>query len=311
MKTIYKLLVFAVIGSIGFAACTEDYTNEIDKKFAGDKVVVEAYITTDDTNHYVQLTKLKSYFDASISPRISGATVKIERQETGEVDVLTEVVGMPGVYATPKKAYASGLNEYYKLMVTNTGVKGDDGVDYYEATCQLRPSIKLDSIYTDINPNFYVDDDTTKEVDEDELEDWGYKRYWEDGQPVHAIRLNAQEPAGYGDYYRWIFYRNGVLETDTLNEMIFESDEFVDGNYFADWEIWDIGVNDGDVITVETNTITEDFFIYMLDVMLETEWGAGPFGGPPANPKTNISNGGLGFFAAYSTSRLTTVVSAN
>jgi len=39
-----------------------------------------------------------------------------------------------------------------------------------------------------------------------------------------------------------------------------------------------------------------------------TAWNGGSFSGPPANPKSNIDNGAMGYFHAYSSSFIKAVV---
>lgn len=302
MKRIRKSIkAMGIISMLSLLAtsCTEDYTDKIDKKFAGEKLVVESNITNLDTVHFVKLSLMKPYFEEGLAPAVIGATVQIRRDKTGDTETLTAVNGIPGLYQTTKRAFASGNDEFYTLIITNTGIEGDNGNDYYESQCQLRSKLDLDSIHLRIEPEFYDEDG---DLDEDKLEMSGADKYWKEGQDIYAISSYAKESPIAGDYYRWIFYKNHILETDTLKEVIFESDEYVNGQDIIDLPMWYIGADSGDVITVETHTITEAYYDFIIGVMLETEWNAGPFGGPPANPRTNISNGALGFFAAYSVS---------
>ncbi len=61
----------------------------------------------------------------------------------------------------------------------------------------------------------------------------------------------------------------------------------------------------GDEITVELNIITKEYAGFIWDAQSEL-WGSNPlFSGPPANVKGNLNNGAIGFFAAYTTNRVT------
>ena len=48
--------------------------------------------------------------------------------------------------------------------------------------------------------------------------------------------------------------------------------------------------------------ISKEQYEHNTALMLETDWGGGPFSGPPANVPSNISNGALGFFSANAVS---------
>ena len=74
--------------------------------------------------------------------------------------------------------------------------------------------------------------------------------------------------------------------------------------YQAQW----LAANTGDTVTLEMQSITEEYYEYYYQIMSVTEWNGGPLSGPPANPVGNISNDALGFFLAYSQERKTIIV---
>ena len=59
----------------------------------------------------------------------------------------------------------------------------------------------------------------------------------------------------------------------------------------------------GDIVTVEMNSIGEEYANFLWDAQSEISGSNPLFSGPPANVKGNINNGAIGFFAAYSVSR--------
>lgn len=63
----------------------------------------------------------------------------------------------------------------------------------------------------------------------------------------------------------------------------------------------------GDNIMVELSAITQDYFNFISQVK-EAGISIPFFTGPPANITGNVSNQGVGFFAAYSSSYAKTVV---
>ena len=116
----------------------------------------------------------------------------------------------------------------------------------------------------------------------------------------------------------WNIYRNSILETDTINELYFSDDVFINGAYMYDVEVgWVRKVEIKDTITLEMLAITEEYYNYIYQVLSVTDWDMGPFGGPPANPNGNITevspndnnnDDPLGFFLAYSTFRITKII---
>ncbi|HPM92458.1 MAG TPA: hypothetical protein PKZ74_06565, partial [Bacteroidales bacterium] len=46
--------------------------------------------------------------------------------------------------------------------------------------------------------------------------------------------------------------------------------------------------------------ITEEFYDFVMTLQSETGFQTPLFSGPPANVKSNLSNGAVGFFTAYS-----------
>jgi len=66
--------------------------------------------------------------------------------------------------------------------------------------------------------------------------------------------------------------------------------------------------NSGDTLTVETNSITENYYNYIISFFLETKWSSASFGGPPANIETNINNGAVGYFNTEARTRISYIL---
>ena len=118
------------------------------------------------------------------------------------VDTLLQV--KPGTYETVKIMQATVENTYDLLII----YKGTD----YEASTVLQSVTDIDSLTYDFE-------------EESLFQDEGY-----------YVSLWTQEPEGLGDYYRWIYYENGEI-ADSF-ELLYASDEFVDGNYIAGFEFF-------------------------------------------------------------------------
>jgi hypothetical protein len=276
-----KILYPILILLIAVTACTEPFDTELDSGYT--RLVVQGSISNELKAHQVILTKSADYFSNTPAPKVTGAIVSISDGEN--IYDLTEI--SDGLYETnpitgvPGKTYTLSIN-----------TEGDD----YEASCYLNFCPPIDSIhfgYYDLSDYDIIDSSA-------------------------SVLLNAQEPETPDNYYMWNVYRNGVLETDTLNDYIFADDEFINGNYMVDIEVgWMRKAEVGDTIDLEMLSITEEYYNYLYQVLSVTDWDMGPFGGPPANPTGNIkeliddgnkNNDPLGFFLAYSNFLITDTV---
>ena len=276
-----KILYHILIILFIASACTEDYDAKLDSSFS--RLVVQGSISNTKKPHQVSLTKSADYFSTSPAPRVSGATVTISDGENNFT--LTEISN--GLYQTDSIAGEPGKT--YTLTIDING-------EYYEASCYLNYCPPIDSInfgYYDLSDYDIVDSSA-------------------------SILLNALEPETPDNFYMWNVYRNGILETDTLNENYFSDDLFINGYYMYDVEVgWLRNAEVGDTVTLEMLSITKEYFDYLSQILSVTDWNMGPFGGPPANPNGNIkevnennnkNDDPLGFFLAYSTFLITDTI---
>ena len=277
-----KKIIYLILAiAISISACTEPYDPILDSGYI--RLVVQGSISNELKTHQVSLTKSADYFSNSPAPRITGATVSITDGEN--TFDLTEV--SDGLYETDTIAGEPGKT--YILTINSDGKT-------YEASCYLNYCPPIDSInfgYYDLSAYDIVDSSA-------------------------YILLNAQEPATPNNYYFWNVYKNGILETDTLNEVYFSDDLLINGSYIYNAEVGFLKkVDIGDTISLEMQAITKEYNDYIYQVLSVTDWNMGPFGGTPANPLGNIkevidndnkNDDPLGFFLAYSIYTITDTV---
>ena len=100
----------------------------------------------------------------------------------------------------------------------------------------------------------------------------------------------------------YLLYLDQVLYSDTITEVSFVSDEFVNGSYVHDFAIYRIReadlVDNPTEVTLEMYSISKRYYDFMTALMLETTWKGSPWDGPPANVPSNISNNAHGYFMA-------------
>jgi len=294
MNKQYIIIALTSLLAITFTACTERI--ELDLRAGDSKIVI--YGTLTDTLAYqrVSISRSVPYFEDTHNPAISGARVSISSSD-GEVWMMEESNYERGVYQTlSPKAGVQGVT--YSLMV-EYDFDEDGTAEQYEASSTMQPTFAIDSMT--ITSNIMM------------------------GTTFFSANLFAEEPAG-EDYYFAKFYVNDSLATQLSNYSLLNDNEFLDGQYlngppmtmFGDTAELDrfsdsdrrhmFFAGSGDEIMMEVNRIEKSYFNFILQCQDEKN-GANPmFGGPPSNIQGNISNGAVGFFAAYSVSRLKAIV---
>ncbi|MCF8297370.1 MAG: DUF4249 domain-containing protein [Saprospiraceae bacterium] len=274
MKFKNIFLAIAIVSLL--SSCTEKIELKLDDTYT--RIVVDGEITSEVKAHQVILSKSTSYFNNEAPPPVIGAKVTIS-DGTNTYD-LSETE--PGIYKTqPNVQGVAG--RIYTLTISDIDINGDGKDDIFTASSEMKPTWAIDSITQEIF-------DPTETPLRYLINGWGQ----EDPMP--------------GQYYLWRYYKNNVLETDTLDELIFVDDEMVNGSYIAGLAMFLVDAKINDTIKVESRSITKDYYEFINSFMAETVWNAGSFGGPPANVKTNVSNGGLGYFNAIEVAYVSTII---
>ncbi len=242
--------------------------------------MVEGSISTDTVKQLIKLTKTTSFFYDQKPPPISGASVKVA--QGGQVYSFSEDANQSGNYYS-NIAFAGKQGQKYDLVIDDVDLNQDGEKQSYYGSEIMKNILVIDSIYA---------------VKATIFDETGYK-----------IFGFAQEPSTVGDYYLWRYFINGKLITDTLEKITFASDEIVNGNYLYNFEMGFItdGAT-GDTLTVETNSITKDYYNFIISFFFETKWSSAPFAGPPANIKTNIDNGAVGYFNTEARTRISMIL---
>lgn len=262
-------------------SCTERIDIKLDDSYTC--LVVDGQITSDTVAHCIKLTKTTSYFHNQVALAVSGALVQISNEDS--IIVLIENPVNSGIYKTPENYYGE-IGKLYSLYIDNVDINNDGTTESYQASDNMNNVNQIDSI------------------------DVAYQEDWEGWE----VKVWAWEPPS-TDFYIFKVYKNGVLLTDSIIEYWVQDDAFFNGNYTngitsqflsdnKDNELTEIG----DTVIFEINSISEEYYKFILEVQTEI-YGSNPlFSGPPANIRTNISNGALGFFSAYSLARAETIV---
>jgi hypothetical protein len=232
------------------------------------RVVLEMWLNDQPGPQTLRLTRTTAFTGDPRPDYVSGA-VAVLTDDTGQADTLEEV--RPGFYQT---GHFVGRQEHaYKLSVTVEGKT-------YTAENQMRR----------INPILF-----------------SFSQYSDTliFGPGYYCGLVAQEPAGLGDYYLFRIYKNDSLY-DGPSNLLLTDDKFVDGQlspflYPYPFEL-------GDTVIMEVRGLSNLSYDYYLTLSQQTNSSGGPFGSPPENVLTNVTNNGLGFFGCAAVQRDTLII---
>lgn len=276
-----KILLIAFLASTSFLfSCTERIDVELDSTYK--RVVIFGEFTTDTTSHKVTITTTGDYYSNTPPQGISGADVRIS---DGDIDfILTEDDEQKGVYFTEPNVFGVP-GKTYSIFVENVDILGDGNLTSYSASSELLPVANPDSITLMYRP---------------EWEGW-------------VVQAYAQDPAETQDFYKFLVYVNGELHSDSLQNLIITDDVLFNGNYTNGVVVYYLEGEDalsvGDTVTTAFCGISRDYYKYLIEAQVSTRPSVPLFSGPPANPRTNFTNGAIGYFAAYSMARAQTIVS--
>jgi len=278
-----KILSLIALLTLLMAACTEKINLKLDETYT--RLVVDGYIKNDTGGYKINLTKTSDYFANVPSPRVVNAAVSLSDGST-VVQLMETVPGISGVYVTDN-AFAGVIGRNYKLNIQLA--EAIAGNTNYSAACELLRVTKLDSIQTIFDASL------------------GKEGIWE-------VKLFAKDPPGQKNYYLLNLYHNGKLWSDSINKVVVSDNQFFEGNYINGLKVFFIDnsrkyetLHERDTIMLELSAITKEYFDFINQVK-QSGFNIPFFTGPPANVVGNVDNGGVGFFAAYSSSYAKTMV---
>ena len=281
--SIYRFRLVLVIAAVTMAACTERIEIELDSTYR--RLVVYGTITTDSIHHRVRLSATSDYFSNLPSPAFSGALVELE---TGRNMLrLEESDTVPGLYETPV-AFRGIPRTNYHLHISQVDVDGDGNDETYSAESTMPAIPQLDSIQL-----VY------------------FETPFFSAYQVFMFAKDSPER----DYYSYKIWKNSDLLTDELSDYTVQSDDFVNGGYIYGLPVYFLldsdprtALHPGDTVTLELNSIGEDYYDFISDAQLELMGNNPLFSGPPANVHSNIDDNGQGIFTAYSLMRVSAIV---
>ncbi|MDI6804552.1 MAG: DUF4249 domain-containing protein [Bacteroidota bacterium] len=227
------------------------------------QIVIEGVVTDQPGTYSVMLSKTRSYFESSASFQpVPNAFITVF-DNLGNIDTLKETIS--GTYVSSTLQGIAGRT--YTLKVDAEGKR-------YNAVSSMPRKVFIDSLYA-VPKKFFGD---------------------KNGYDVYIL---FKDPPEMGNYYRLIAQVNSMpMDSLTYGPTYFlHNDKLTNGNQIEEHIGIQKNVHPGDTLTVKLLSIDKaafDYYKTLIDIISMM-----PTSISPANPNTNLSNGALGYFAAY------------
>lgn len=241
---------------------------DVDLNEANPEVVVEANLSNFLNSAEVKLSKTGSYFGDNPIEKIIDASVVIEN-EYGSKYVLNEVED--GLY----RADGIFLDDEvtYRLSINADG-------EQYESESELNPVVLIDSLV------YYYDEGFA-------FLDAGY-----------IIKIYFVDPPGIDNYYRLKIFENDTLKNGSEDLIVFD-DRLIDGQTL-EVKLRGIIFEPDDTVSIQLLSLDKGAYEYFNT--FQELINVNPGSAAPANPTSNITNGALGYFSAWSADEKTVII---
>jgi hypothetical protein len=256
-------ILFTLAASLLLFSCEKTVTLDIEESTAN--LVIEAQVTDLADHNYVKISRTNAFYDTGETPRVENATVTVEDSD-GNIFTFSHDADSAGFYF-PETPFAGEIGKSYKLRVLVDGIE-------YTAQDELVRLVPIEKLEYRINP----DEQNDPEVP---------GRFYE-------LLLSVVEPKDTKDYYLFKSYRNDTITYQNETDIYYSDDELIGEK--LDGIPMPVYYSKGDLARVEVFSLSRDAFVFYRDLQKLLNNDGGLFGTPPANPRTNISNGALGFF---------------
>jgi hypothetical protein len=244
---------------------------KIELNYMEPKLVIEGVITDSDNTCIIKLSKTSDYFNPKTNPIVSDAVITLT-DNTGTTLNLYETE--PGTYLGKSIKTKSNIN--YTLSIISEGKT-------FEAKATIPQKVKIDSLSCKYNSESI---------------------FYEVG---YVVSCHFSDPEKFRNYYRLKTY-NINDKTRAKNSKDLYNDDLFNGNKVELPWSYDV-YQESDTVVVELYTLDMQTYDY-YKTLFPISGGADMMSmTTPANPNTNINNGALGYFGAYTISRDTIVIS--
>jgi hypothetical protein len=266
-------LAILILLATALTGCDEAIKLDLDQ--TPSRTVIEGQVTDIPKLQFVRITRSLDFYQSGNAERVSDAQVTITDDTGEQVPFVHNPGGLEDSvgYYRPVAGFVGTIGRTYTMTVHLGG-------STFTSSDKLLRVTKFDSI--SYRPNRFFDRDKPSDGKYEEL------------------LMYAKEPQDTEDNYLFKFYRNDSLIYTSPGDVYIFNDygigERIDGVaspvYYAP----------GDTARVEMYSITRDGYLFYNDLSTILNSDGGMFSPPPANPRSNISGGALGFFQVSSMS---------
>ena len=256
-----KNILFLALFSIALFSCEK--TIELDLEQTQEATIIEGLITDQAGRQYIRISRSTGFYDSGQNPAVSGAIVSVEDNEG---NVYPFVEQSPGYYV-PQTPFSGKVGNTYTMaaQVGETIYSASEVMNYVPPFDSL--SIRIDA------------------AEQADPEDEG--RFYE-------VLVYIKEPQATVDYYLAKFYRNDTIQNwdgtwaFAYDDLLLteDIDNLPAPFYYAK----------DDLARVEMYAVTHECYKYYLDLNENINTDGGMFSGQPANLRTNIEGGAIGYF---------------
>ncbi|TAL59783.1 MAG: DUF4249 domain-containing protein [Bacteroidetes bacterium] len=244
---------------------------KVELNYMEPKLVIEGVITDSDNQCIIKLSKTADYFNQEINPTVSDAVITLT-DNAGTIVKFNEIV--PGIYMEESVQVKPDIN--YTLNILSEG-------DEYVANATIPQKVTIDSLTYQYNSESI---------------------FYEVG---YVVSCHFSDPEELRNFYRLKTYNISDRTKGKNSKDIYNDDLFNGNNVELSWS-YDV-YQQFDTVVVELYTLdvqTYDYYKTLFSISGGAEMMSMT---TPANPNTNINNGALGYFGAYTISRDTIIIS--
>lgn len=262
-----KVILLILAAGLILTACEK--TVLLDLEQVESKVVIEGLVTNHPGYQYVKISRSVNFYESGATPRITDAVVTVSDNAGNEFIFIHNPSNHPDSlgYYLPQTPFSGIIGRTYSLSVDVNG-------ENFEAQDKLLPVTSMDSLKYRIN---------NREKRDPKIDN----RFYE-------LLMYTKEPQDTEDFYLFKFFRNDTLNIYNPSDIYFSDDKTLaeEINGIPSPVFYELG----DSARVEVYSLSRTGFVFYSDLFNLINNDGGMFSPPPANSRTNLSNGALGFF---------------
>lgn len=262
-----KRTAYIIFIALGLVACEKSVLLDLDQM--DPKIVIEGLVTNQPKYQFVKISRSTGFYESGAAPRVTDAIVFVEDNMGNQFSYVHNPNNHPDSvgYYIPSTPFTGVIGRTYTLNVDADG-------ESYTASDEMFEVTAIDSLTYQIN---FDEQDDPKEDDK-----------------FYEVLMYAREPQETNDYYLFKFYRNDTLKLYNPTDIYFADDktlgEEINGVQSP------VFYAPEDSARIEMYSISREGFVFYSDLFNLINNDGGMFSPPPANSRTNLSNGALGFF---------------